>query len=60
LRYLQTLLELGADQHSTVVFPLPLDIVGPFLNSLSRGGPEVADNGAPRPRSCRSAARTSG
>jgi regulator of protease activity HflC (stomatin/prohibitin superfamily) len=35
LRYLQTLLELGADQNSTVVFPLPLDIVGPFLNNLT-------------------------
>jgi regulator of protease activity HflC (stomatin/prohibitin superfamily) len=34
LRYLQTLLELGADQNSTVVFPLPLDIVG-------RPGPEA-------------------
>jgi regulator of protease activity HflC (stomatin/prohibitin superfamily) len=34
LRYLQTLLELGADQNSTVVFPLPMDIVGPFLNNL--------------------------
>ncbi len=31
LRYLQTLLELGADQNSTVVFPLPMDIIGPFL-----------------------------
>ncbi len=34
LRYLQTLLELGADQNSTVVFPLPMDIVGPFLDTL--------------------------
>lgn len=31
LRYLQTLLELGADQNSTVVFPIPIDIVRPFL-----------------------------
>lgn len=31
LRYLQTLLELGADQNSTVVFPIPMDIVRPFL-----------------------------
>ena len=38
LRYLQTLLELGADQNSTVVFPLPLDIVGPFLNNLTHAG----------------------
>jgi regulator of protease activity HflC (stomatin/prohibitin superfamily) len=48
LRYLQTLLELGADQNSTVVFPLPLDIVGPFLNSLSAGGGAArADGSAP-------------
>lgn len=33
LRYLQTLLELGADQNSTVVFPIPMDIVGPFLDA---------------------------
>ena len=32
LRYLQTLLELGADQNSTVVFPIPMDLVRPFLD----------------------------
>lgn len=37
LRYLQTLLELGADQNSTVVFPLPLDIIGPLMNTFSAG-----------------------
>ena len=31
LRYLQTLLEIGADQNSTIVFPLPLDLIAPFL-----------------------------
>jgi regulator of protease activity HflC (stomatin/prohibitin superfamily) len=46
LRYLQTLLELGADQNSTVVFPLPLDIVGPFLNSLTHGNATALTNGA--------------
>ncbi|MGV1007683.1 MAG: slipin family protein [Dermatophilaceae bacterium] len=35
LRYLQTLLELGADQNSTVVFPLPMDIVGPLLQRFA-------------------------
>lgn len=38
LRYLQTLLELGADQNSTVVFPLPMDIVGPLINAVERFG----------------------
>jgi hypothetical protein len=31
LRCLRRLLELGADQSSTVVFPLPVDIISPFL-----------------------------
>ncbi|MDD7582481.1 MULTISPECIES: SPFH domain-containing protein [unclassified Corynebacterium] len=34
LRYLQTVLELGADQNSTIVFPLPIDIMGGFMESL--------------------------
>jgi len=37
LRYLQTLLELGADQNSTVVFPLPVDIITPFLQGNRNG-----------------------
>jgi hypothetical protein len=42
----KTLLELGADQNSTVVFPLPLDIVGPWLNNLTRGGAGAVENAA--------------
>jgi regulator of protease activity HflC (stomatin/prohibitin superfamily) len=34
LRYLQTLTEIGATQNSTVVFPLPLDVVKPFVEAL--------------------------
>ncbi|HWC85850.1 MAG TPA: slipin family protein [Solirubrobacteraceae bacterium] len=34
LRYLQTLREIGADQNSTVVFPLPLDLIKPLLGAL--------------------------
>jgi hypothetical protein len=33
LRYLQTLTEIGASQNSTVVFPLPLDVIKPFLDA---------------------------
>ncbi len=36
LRYLQTLLEVGADQNSTIVFPLPLDMLEPFLKAQDR------------------------
>jgi regulator of protease activity HflC (stomatin/prohibitin superfamily) len=34
LRYLQTLTEIGANQNSTVVFPLPMDMVKPFVEAL--------------------------
>jgi regulator of protease activity HflC (stomatin/prohibitin superfamily) len=36
LRYLQTLTEIGAEQNSTVVFPMPIDIIKPFLSILDR------------------------
>jgi regulator of protease activity HflC (stomatin/prohibitin superfamily) len=32
LRYLQTLLELGASQATTIVFPAPIDLIKPFLD----------------------------
>ena len=31
LRYLQTLLEIGSNENTTIVFPLPMDILEPFL-----------------------------
>ncbi|MGB2709950.1 MAG: slipin family protein [Conexibacter sp.] len=34
LRYLQTLTEVGVNQNSTIVFPLPLDVIRPFLESV--------------------------
>ena len=36
LRYLQTLAEIGAEQNSTVVFPMPIDIMKPFLDLLEK------------------------
>ena len=33
LRYLQTLLELGSSQATTIVFPAPIDLITPFLDS---------------------------
>jgi len=38
LRYLQTLTEIGAEQNSTVVFPMPIDIIKPFLALLEKAG----------------------
>jgi regulator of protease activity HflC (stomatin/prohibitin superfamily) len=33
LRYLQTLLELGSSQATTIVFPAPIDLITPFLHT---------------------------
>ncbi|MDX6517602.1 MAG: hypothetical protein QOF50_448 [Gaiellaceae bacterium] len=40
LRYLQTLLELGASQASTIVFPLPIDLLKPLLDGQKSDGHE--------------------
>jgi regulator of protease activity HflC (stomatin/prohibitin superfamily) len=34
LRYLQTLLEIGSNQNTTVVFPLPMDVLEPFIGGV--------------------------
>ena len=38
LRYLQTLLEIGATNSSTIVFPAPIDLLQPFIESRKDGG----------------------
>ncbi|TML85309.1 MAG: slipin family protein [Actinobacteria bacterium] len=38
LRYLQTLLELGSSQSTTIVFPAPVDILSTFVESLRPKG----------------------
>jgi regulator of protease activity HflC (stomatin/prohibitin superfamily) len=40
LRYLQTLLELGSSQSTTIVFPAPIDLFRPFIERTDR---EAAD-----------------
>src|SRR4051794_4618211 len=37
LRYLQTLLELGSSQSTTIVFPAPIDLLSPFLEKKKNG-----------------------
>jgi regulator of protease activity HflC (stomatin/prohibitin superfamily) len=34
LRYLQTLGDVGANQNSTIIFPLPIDMIRPFLERV--------------------------
>ena len=36
LRYLQTLLELGAGNTSTIIFPAPIDLIRPFLERADK------------------------
>src|SRR5215468_9619967 len=36
LRYLQTLVEIGAEKNTTIVFPLPLDIIASLTRALDR------------------------
>ena len=48
LRYLQTLTEIGAEQNTTVVFPMPIDIVKPFLELLEKTSKTPRANGSAR------------
>jgi regulator of protease activity HflC (stomatin/prohibitin superfamily) len=49
LRYLQTLTEIGAEQNSTIVFPMPIDIIKPFLELLEKAGKPASANGVRPP-----------
>ncbi|HKN94970.1 MAG TPA: SPFH domain-containing protein, partial [Thermoleophilaceae bacterium] len=49
LRYLQTLLELGSGSTSTIVFPLPIDLIEPLTQLMRRGDGGGGGDGGPRP-----------
>ena len=36
LRYMQTLIDIAGEKNSTIVFPLPMDLITPFLNRDSK------------------------
>ena len=36
LRYLQTLTQIAGDKSSTIVFPVPMDVIGPILEAAGR------------------------
>jgi regulator of protease activity HflC (stomatin/prohibitin superfamily) len=38
LRYLQTLTEIASEKNSTIVFPLPIDLISSFLSARKAGG----------------------
>ena len=36
LRYLQTLTEIAAEKNSTIIFPIPMDLITPFLKAAQK------------------------
>jgi regulator of protease activity HflC (stomatin/prohibitin superfamily) len=62
LRYLQTLREIGGNQNTTVVFPMPIDLVNSAMQALGKAAGEQAagrtDNGAVEPGALERGAET--
>ena len=38
LRYLQTLTEISSEKNSTIIFPVPIDLIKPFLDKFESKG----------------------
>jgi regulator of protease activity HflC (stomatin/prohibitin superfamily) len=45
LRYLQTLTEIAVEKNSTIVFPLPLDLIEPFIEVMRRSKSTASQDG---------------
>src|SRR5574340_1277000 len=45
LRYLQTLTEIAVEKNSTIVFPLPIDLIEPLMSIMKRYEAEAAVDG---------------
>ncbi len=45
LRYLQTLTEIAVEKNSTIIFPLPMDLIEPILHSMGRGSASESVDG---------------
>ena len=45
LRYLQTLAEIATEHSSTIIFPLPIDILRPFYEMQALEGPSQGGQG---------------
>ena len=48
LRYLQTIREIGAEKSSTTFFPIPIDLVRPFVERAFGGAQDKRSPEAPR------------
>jgi regulator of protease activity HflC (stomatin/prohibitin superfamily) len=49
LRYLQTLTEIAVEKNSTIIFPLPIDLIEPLRELLSVGAKRLSPSGTPAP-----------
>ena len=53
LRYLQTLVEVAAEKNSTTIFPIPIDLLAPFMRAkgwtADESAPAPLGSGAPLP-----------
>jgi regulator of protease activity HflC (stomatin/prohibitin superfamily) len=47
LRYLQTVTEIAAENNSTTIFPIPIELFRPFLSSLAPGAPRAEGSTEP-------------
>ena len=47
LRYLQTLREIGGQQNSTIVFPMPIDLMRPMLEAMGPATPAAQSDAQP-------------
>jgi len=43
LRYLQTLTEIAVEKNSTIIFPLPIDLIEPLIDLLHRNNAKAAN-----------------
>ena len=48
LRYLQTLVEIGTEKNTTIVFPLPIDIIASLERALERRDNAAGTTGVPK------------
>ena len=47
LRYLQTVVEIAAENNSTTIFPIPIELFKPFLNPSAAAAPHVEGSAEP-------------
>jgi len=47
LRYLQTVVEIAAENNSTTIFPIPIDLFRPFLTSAAATAPRAESSAEP-------------